>query len=73
MNENIVHNANVRFQGFFACFNFRLVAFFSTDITSTLSVKEVNDTCRKHLPTYMLPVVMKLDSIPLQRHTGKVQ
>ena len=73
MNENIIYYANVRFQGFFSCFNFRPVAFFSTDIASTLSVKEVNETCRKHLPTYMLPVVMKLDSIPLQRHTGKVR
>ncbi|CAH1800150.1 unnamed protein product [Owenia fusiformis] len=49
-----------------------LVAFIAPKLGQAVSVERVQQLCQGALPSYMLPRICKVDKIPLQNHTMKV-
>ncbi|CAH1788896.1 unnamed protein product [Owenia fusiformis] len=49
-----------------------LIAFCTPNGSAKLDANLVEEDCKRLLPAYMLPRVFKIDEIPLQQHTGKI-
>ncbi|XP_064645226.1 beta-alanyl-bioamine nonribosomal peptide synthetase ebony-like [Lineus longissimus] len=50
-----------------------VVAYYTVRPGINVTKEAVIDACKKSLPSYMIPKPLRIDQIPLQRHTGKIE